>query len=574
LGLALMAAFLPGGASAQTLNFMTTNYPAGNVAQGLAVGEFNGDSRLDLAVATNTVDDPADNVAILLGDGQGGFGAPTSFFVGDSPRSIAVADLNGDHKADLAVANSGSETVSVLLGNGSGGFSSPTNFPVSDATRVVIGDFDEDLRLDLAVGTFGGLSVLLGDGSGGFGAPSNFANGNIVRAVTAGDLNHDSHLDLVTATSPYYVSVLLGDGDGGFGVPTNFIAGNAPSAVAIGHFNPDLHPDLAAVNAGGGDVSVEYGDGSGGFPSRLNFEVGSVPNSVAVSDFNMDSRDDLATANTSSNTVTVLLGNGYDWRFGDPSHFSTGAAPNTVAVGDFNGDSRPDLATSNSGSDNVSILLNVAGIPGYPRPKVASPIDVSLVPAYKNCMFYSGGPNRIHGPPLDYPSCSSPHGVSDVTIGTPDANGRPLRAVGKARYDVIAGAPGGADDADVSFALSVNDVRDSQAQQGALVDYTGELQAKTDVRITDRSPPDPRATVVDIFASVTVPCTPTGGPADEGATCAIETSFDAITPGMVPEGKRTVWELGQVKVYDGGDDDDADTCCFEDVFLVQGVFVP
>ena len=218
---------------------------------------------------------------------------------------------------------------------------------------------------------------------------------------------------------------------------------------------------------------------------------------------------------------------------------------------------------------NNSQDVYVARFGGYPRPQAASPLSVSLVPAYQQC----NAPNRTHGPPLAHSSCSPPALESaQLTMGSPDANGQPLNASGYARYRVIVGAPGGADESDVAFAFEFTDVR----SQGTLSDYTGELQATTVARITDRlngTAPNDAGTVNDISFPVTVPCTATGGAASIGATCAVTTSFDAVTPGAIPEGKRSVWELGQVQVLDGGPDGEAETAP-NTVFARQGVFVP
>ncbi|HZO60431.1 MAG TPA: lamin tail domain-containing protein [Solirubrobacterales bacterium] len=206
---------------------------------------------------------------------------------------------------------------------------------------------------------------------------------------------------------------------------------------------------------------------------------------------------------------------------------------------------------------------------GYVRPKSATPLRVALVPAFQPCT----SPNRTHGPPLAHPSCNPPAVESaHLTLGAPDVNGQPVNASGSARYAVHAGAPGGADDSDVGFTFQFTDVR----VQGTLADYTGELRATTVARITDRlngpATSDP-ATVTDTPFGVTVPCTPTGGPANLGATCAVTTSFDAVTPGAIPEGKRAVWELAQLKVSDGGSDGDADTAP-NTLFATPGLLVP
>ena len=123
-------------------------YIAGTTPNSVAVGDFNGDARPDLAVANYT----SNTVSVLLGNGTGGFGAKTDFAVGTNPYSVAVGDFNGDARPDLAVANHSSNTVSVLLGNGAGGFGAKTDFAVgSFPYSVAVGDFNGDARPDLAV---------------------------------------------------------------------------------------------------------------------------------------------------------------------------------------------------------------------------------------------------------------------------------------------------------------------------------------------------------------------------------------------------------------------------------------
>jgi predicted acyl esterase len=214
--------------------------------------------------------------------------------------------------------------------------------------------------------------------------------------------------------------------------------------------------------------------------------------------------------------------------------------------------------------------------PGYPapashpRPKAASPTYVSLVVAYNECT----GPavNLTHGAPLAAPSCSPDRASDFLTAGTPDANDKAAAFVGSVKYGVQVGDPSTfVDEADVALTISLTDVRN----EGDLTDYTGELEAISSVRITDRASgagANEAATVQDVPFSVTVPCTATVG--EPGASCSVSTTADAVVPGMVPEGKRSVWELGQVQVTDGGTDGLASTDGDNTLFAKQGVFVP
>ena len=194
--------------------------------------------------------------------------------------------------------------------------------------------------------------------------------------------------------------------------------------------------------------------------------------------------------------------------------------------------------------------------PNYPRPKGATPFEVSLVPAFTACT----APNRMHGPPLAFGSCNPPaRSSTGLTVGTPDANGEPARFAGRVKVRAVLGNPATpADEADAEISASLTDVRVA----AGLSDYTGDLDVRLPVRLTDRLGGDP-ATVEDFVLSATVPCAATADPA-LGAECGATTTADALAPGAVPEGARSVWALGRVSVHDEAGA----------TFAVQGLFVP
>jgi uncharacterized protein len=210
--------------------------------------------------------------------------------------------------------------------------------------------------------------------------------------------------------------------------------------------------------------------------------------------------------------------------------------------------------------DYVPFENDTSVLDGYPRPRGATPIFAPLVPAYKSC----SAPDSSHGAPLSFPSCNPPEPESQfLTVGTPDSNGKAAKSVGSVLLNVTPG--------DVRIAVSLTDVR----RQADLDDYTGELEADPILRITDRqsgTAGDEAATVSDFDFPVTVPC---AGTADTtvGSTCAITTTANSVLPGTVSAGKRAIWQLGQIEVFDGGPDGLAST---DDntVFARQGIFVP
>jgi len=206
----------------------------------------------------------------------------------------------------------------------------------------------------------------------------------------------------------------------------------------------------------------------------------------------------------------------------------------------------------------------------YVRPRGATPVVLPLVPAFASCT----SPGTAHGSPLAFGSCRPPvQGSPAVTVGTPDANGFASKSTGQFRLDVIAGDPStGADEADVFMRVGLSDVR----ERSDLADYTGELEGRVTLRITDQlngSAGDEAATIEDTPVSVGVPCAETPDPTI-GASCAVTTTVEAQIPGAVPEGRRSSWQLGDGQVYDGGPDGLASTTADNAPFARQGVFVP
>jgi predicted acyl esterase len=209
---------------------------------------------------------------------------------------------------------------------------------------------------------------------------------------------------------------------------------------------------------------------------------------------------------------------------------------------------------------------------GYARPKGASPFRVPLVPAFQQCT----APDNVHGAPLAFPSCSPPQQTSEsATVGTPDSNGKRSNSLGNVVYSVITGNPNtGTDEADVAVKASITDVR----KKSDLSDYEGDLQVQSIIRITDRkNSPSPgsdgdAATVVDFPFPVNMACATTAL-STIGSTCSVSTTLDAVVPGAIAESKRSIWEFGQVQVFDGGDDGDVSTAP-NTLFAVQGLFYP
>lgn len=348
---------LPGGRNFQA----ATQIGAGNMADAVVTGDFNGDGIPDVAVAY--LEDGT--VGVMLGKGDGTFQSQTLYTVGYHPYAIAAADLNHDGSPDLVVVNESTNsktgTVSVLLNNGNGTFASAANYNVGWLpTGVAIGDLNNDGIPDLAVTNYGSndVSILLGKGDGTFapGPTPTLAGQTNPYGVVIADLNGDGKQDVAfTNFKSATLEVYLGNGDGSFQSPSIYSTNETPTGIVTADFNRDGKLDIAVGNAYANNISIFLGNGSGGFTAStaatLNFPV-----SLAVGDVNGDGIPDIVNVDPNFNKVTVLLGNGDGtftprWQFPTDSSTSPstpGAQPWGVALADFNHDGKLDIVTANT----------------------------------------------------------------------------------------------------------------------------------------------------------------------------------------------------------------------------------
>jgi hypothetical protein len=428
-------------------------YPVGTNPDAIAVGDFNGDGKPDLAVVNGgAYPQYQGSVSILLNQGNGTFAPAVSYPVEHSPVAVAVGDFNGDGKLDLAVVNRFSSTVgtpgtvSILLGKGDGTFTPGSTITVGMvAGGVAAGDFRGNGKLDLAVTNFNDktVSILLGQGDGTFAAPVNYNVGDSPSGVAVGDFNRDGKLDLVVVNSlDNTATILLGKGDGTFdsltNVPlTNAPVGRNPSEVVVGDFNGDGKPDIAVAN---GLVSILLGKGDGTFAPAVGYDtanggnldstyaVGS-PDSLAVGDLVGNGKQDLVVGNESQfnstyqgSKVTTLLGNG-DGTFGPPIRYAASASTTAfgapgiqaVAAADFNGDGRLDLVAALT-SGNVSVLVAAP-------PVGVGAFDPATATWYLRNTSSSGTPDAgsfSYGAPGWIPVVGDWNGSGTFTVGVVD----------------------------------------------------------------------------------------------------------------------------------------------------------
>ncbi|WP_409513311.1 MBG domain-containing protein [Edaphobacter aggregans] len=359
-----MAGLGTGTIAQQTVAGAGSPIGVGTNPESVAVGDFNGDGFIDIAVLSKSNNN---NVSILLGDGTGAFTElGTKLNAGNNPVAVVTGDFDGDGNLDLAVTNSTSNAISILLGNGDGTFRNRATFTVTTPYALAIGDFNRDGIPDLAVANSGNqVNIMLGNGSGGFtlSSGSPFTVGNGVASIVVGDFNRDGNLDFATANqTDNSISVMQGDGTGTVftsitGASLSLGAGTTPLSIVTADFDGDNKLDLAVAESGKNRIGVLRGNGDGTFGLQATYATGSTPYALAVGDFNADGNYDIGVANSGATTASILLGNG-NGTFQSQTTPSVGTNPRSVAAADFDGDGNVDLAVANYGSNNVSILLN------------------------------------------------------------------------------------------------------------------------------------------------------------------------------------------------------------------------
>jgi len=327
----------------------------------MAVGDFNGDGRLDTAVTQS----PGNQLTIMLGNGNGTFLARESYQTGSSPIAISTGDVNSDGRVDLLTLDGGgSGSLSVLLGNGDGTFQARRSFSTVNAFgSVTVGDFNGDGKPDALVGggsavgySYATVRLLLGNGDGNFKPAQQITAGILAPFVTVADLNSDGKLDFVIGNKSLgFGQIFLGNGNGTFQAP-QAVAGISNSSVAVvGDLNGDGRLDLAAANVNG-TVSVLIGNSDGSYGLWQSNPPPGIY-SIAILDADGDGKPDIAVASaTSPSSVGILLGNG-NGTFQTTTTYATGLTPK-VTSGDFNGDGRTDLLTINRGTSSLGVMLN------------------------------------------------------------------------------------------------------------------------------------------------------------------------------------------------------------------------
>jgi hypothetical protein len=370
--LAALTAFLPSAAARQFKK--AVYYKLNDLPYSVVTADFNHDGNLDLAVAEYFTG----QVGILLGKGNGAFHAP-HYFSAPGAIGLAVGDFGGNHRQDLAVVESGGTgygALAIFLSNGNGTFRESATYPLGiEPFTAAVADFDGDGHLDIAVqsalgygknGKEGAVLVFFGKGDGTFGKPAIYRVPNFPGSIAAGDFDGDGHPDLaVTQADTDSVAVLMNDGHGKFKLTGEFSSSPNSGSVTAADLRGNGVLDLV-VAGGASSIAVLLGNGDGTFEKAVLYSTSQLGTAnvyaTVVSDFNLDGTPDIAGVfgqGYPDHLGVLFYGNG-DGTFGPPHAFQgeKGSGGYWLTTGDFNMDGAPDLAVSDYASGAAAVLLN------------------------------------------------------------------------------------------------------------------------------------------------------------------------------------------------------------------------
>ncbi len=418
--------------------------PVGDRPEGGTLFDFDEDGDLDLVI---TSEDP-DKIEFFPNFGNGVFAAPIALPTGNatSPEGLAIGDFDGDTDLDLVAALFSANEVQLIFNQGGGVFTLGGRFAVGqEPSMVVAADFDANGFADAAVNNrvSGDVSVLLNDGAGGLQPAVNYPVGIETRCVAVGNITDDALPDLaVTARDSRIVRVFKNVGGGMFQVLVNLSLGSIlqPQGVTLADFDSDGKLDLVTSTSGNAlqEHPSVFLQENGGNPwiGPINGQTlpGVSPMGIAAADFDLDGHVDVATANADSDNISVNK-NGGIGIFTVPVIYPVGENPEALVLlaGDLDGNGGADLVSINRDSDNVSILMNRNDGPVGVETNAPATTALTLYPVSPNpfvdrasVMFELTARRRDHA--LDLRHCGAPLWN---TRGSNDCRRAPHRNLGR-----------------------------------------------------------------------------------------------------------------------------------------------
>jgi len=373
--------FTCGGTIDSTSFADKVDFATGYDPYNIATTDLDGDGKPDIVeanISTNTI-------SVLQNTTKNdtvSFNSKIDIITGSSPRCIAVVDLNGDGKADLAVINQTSRTVSILQNTSSPGtisFLSLATFSTSyEPLGIIAGDINNDGKPDIIVSTAYSkpLSIYLNQSYSGtisF-APKTTLSlaGSYPYKLNIGDLDNDGKLDIVTANnSQGTISIIRNTSTSGsvtFDAAINITTKKDINDITIGDIDGDGKQDILATfsSLGSGILVLKNNSSSGNISFAINsyIDISTHYQGIKLGDLDGDGKIDIAAVKPSYKFVSVFKNTSTSGNvsFASQLNYTIGKDGKDIVIEDFNGDNKPDMAILNSGNDNVSIILNKVNI--------------------------------------------------------------------------------------------------------------------------------------------------------------------------------------------------------------------
>jgi len=339
------------------------NYAVGDDPKGIIAADIDGDGDMDVT----TCNYESNNVSVLKNNGDGVFENAVNYNCGEASWGISGGDFDGDNDFDLAVTNLMDNTISILLNDGSGIFAEPVSYAVDYAPTSLVGaKLNEDNYWDLAVATGGAntISILLANGDGSFANAVIYPSISAPWTIDAADIDSDGDNDVVVAGIDGPVKIYFNDGSGSLTGGQEFgdYHGGAFSIADIDRDNDlDIVQGFHYVD-GQGDIFYNYfNDGNGVISGGSFFEPYYFDDNMFLLLYEHDCDGDNDVIISCEGGVSVMENNGIGG-FGTPVPYTAGAGANAMCAADFNGDGITDVAVANEDDNNVSILINQGGL--------------------------------------------------------------------------------------------------------------------------------------------------------------------------------------------------------------------
>lgn len=482
------------------------------------------------------------------------FSALTEYAAGTNTQDVALGDLDGDGKVDMAVTNYGTSNISVYRNTSTTGSIAATSFSTkvdfalsSNSYTTTIGDVDGDGKLDMVASNYGTGTI------------SVFRN-----TSTPGTIGSSS-----------------------FAPAVQFTAGGFPLYISVRDFDLDGKSDIAVLNTGSNNVSVFRNIGSPGtinassLSPKVDFAIGAFGQGLSVDDLDMDGKPDILV--TVGNGVEILRNNANrgaitGTSFDAKVNFATGSFPNYAATGDLDKDGKPDIVVSNWSNANISVLKNISSPGSISTGSFAAKFDIATfseprgvavgdldgdgaleiavagqiankISVFKNVATAGTLDLTSFAANVDFPSSGNPR---TLTMGDLDGDGRPelvmagssANAVGVLRNTVSTLA-----------APTLTSFTPAQGPPGTLVTITGTnfstIAAQNTVKFNGTTASIVSSTSTTI--NVTVPPGATNGTISVSTGCNIATSSGAFTTAIGISGfSPASGPVGTTVIIDGG----------------------